>query len=135
MRLRPWARCCGSSVLGTPANWSLRVRGDLLRDRPHLLFDRSAVLRVAEQRIDPALGPVPAGNVVLEEELAEEDPGPDVGERLEGEDPVRRLDARRERGVVAQDALDDRPDRLVDEGDPDVVQLGHGEIMPWTGVP
>jgi trehalose 6-phosphate phosphatase len=46
---------------------------------------------------------------------------------------MRRLDARRENGVVAEDALDDLPDRLVDERDPDVVQLGHGRIMPGWG--
>ena len=108
----------------------LRIGGDLLRDRSHLLFDRGAVPRVAQQGIDPTLRPVPAGDVVVEQQLAEQDPRADVGERLEGEDAVRRLDARREDGVVAEDALDDLPDRLVDEGDPDFVKLGHGRIMP-----
>src|SRR5947209_1848099 len=46
---------------------------------------------------------------------------------------MRRLDARRQRGIISEDALDDLPDRLVDEGDPDVVQLGHGRIMPRAG--
>src|SRR3954451_7249303 len=100
----------------------LRVRGDLLGYRPHLLLDRGAVLRLAQQSFDSTLRPVPAGDVVVEEELPEQDPSADVGERLEGEDAVRRLDARRENGVVAEDALDDLPDRLVDEGDPNVVQ-------------
>src|SRR5579863_6756566 len=78
----------------------LRVGGDLLRDRSHLLLDRRAVLRIAQESVDPALRAVPAGDVVLEEQLAEQDPRADVGERLEGENAMRRLDARREDGVV-----------------------------------
>ncbi len=110
----------------------LRVGGDLLRDRPHFLFDRFAVLGIAEQGVDPALRAVPPGDVVVEEQLSEQDSRADVRERLEGEDAVRRLDARRQRGVVAEDALDDLPDRLVNEWDPDFVQLGHGRIMPGS---
>jgi trehalose 6-phosphate phosphatase len=111
----------------------LRIGGDLLRDGPHLLLDRGTVLRLAQERDDPALRPVPTGNVVVEEQLTEQDSRADVRERLEGEDAVRGLDARCEDGVVAEDALDDLPDRLVDEGDPDFVQLGHVRIMPLEG--
>lgn len=107
-----------------------RVGGDLLRNRPHLLLDRGAMLWIAQERIDPALGAVPAGDVVLEEQLSEQESSADIGERLEGDDAVRRLDERGQRGVVAEDALDDLPDRLVDKGDPDFAQLGHGRIMP-----
>ena len=106
------------------------VDGYLLRDRPYLALDRGAVGGVAEQRVDPALGAVPGGNVVLEEELAEQDAGADVRERLEGEDPMRRLDAGRERRVVAHDAVDDPADRLVYEWDPELVEVGHDRIMP-----
>jgi trehalose 6-phosphate phosphatase len=107
-----------------------RIRGDLLRHRPYLALDRVAVGRVAEERLDPALGAVPVGNVVVEQELAEQDPGADVRKGPEGEDPVRRLDARREGGVVSHDAVDDAADRLVHERDPELIEFGHDRIMP-----
>ena len=113
----------------------LRVGGDLLRDRPHLALDRGAVGRLAEQRVDPALRAVPVGQVVVEEELAEQDPRADVGERPEGEDPVRRLDLGRERGIVAHDAIDDAADRLVDEGNPELVEIRHAWIMAGPAYP
>src|SRR5579862_2253977 len=113
----------------------LRVSGDLLCDGSHLLLDRGTVLRLVQQCVNPVLGTVrtgavPTRDVVVEEQLPEQDPGADVGERLEREDAVRRLDAGGEDGVVAKDALDDLPDRLVDERDPDVVQFSHARIMP-----
>jgi trehalose 6-phosphate phosphatase len=108
----------------------LRIGGDLLRDRPHLTLDRGAVGGLAQQRVHPALRAVPGREVVVEEELAEQDAGADVGERLEGEDPVRRLDQGRERRVVAQDTVDDPADGLVDEWDPELVEVGHERIMP-----
>ena len=76
----------------------LRIGGDLFRDRPYLALDRGAVGGVAEQRVDPALRTVPGGDVVLEQELSEQEPRADVGERLEGEDAMRRLDAGRSAG-------------------------------------
>jgi len=108
----------------------LRVGDDFVRHRPHLALDRGAVGWVPEQRVDPVLGAVPVGDVVVEEELAEQDPGANVGERPEGEDPVRRLDLRRERRVLPDDALDDAADRLVDERDPELFEIGHLRIMP-----
>ena len=51
----------------------LRVGGDLLGDRAHLALDRGAVGGIAEQRVDPALRAVPVGDVVVEEELAEQE--------------------------------------------------------------
>ena len=108
----------------------LRIGGDLVRDRPYLALDRGAVGGVAEQRVDPALRAVPGGDVVLEQELPEEKAGADVGERLEGEDAMRRLDASRERGVIAHDAVDDPADWLVYEWDPELVEVGHNRIMP-----
>ena len=108
----------------------LRIGGDLLRDRPHLALDRGAVGGVAEQRLDPALRAVPGGDVVLEQELSEQESRADVGERLEGEDPVRRLDLGRERGIVTHDPIDDPADRLVYEWNPDLFEIGHDRIMP-----
>jgi len=64
------------------------------------------------------------------EELAEQQAGPDVGERLESEDPVRRLDAGRKDRVLAQDLVDDAADRLVYQRDPELVEVGHDRIMP-----
>ncbi len=107
----------------------LRVGGDLLGHRTNFALDRSTVGRLAEQGIDPALRAVPVGQVVVEEELAEQDPGADVGERPEGENPVRRLDLGREGRIIAHDAIDDAADRLVYEWDPELVEIGHAWIM------
>src|SRR5215468_10948305 len=113
----------------------LRVGGDLLRDVPYLALDRGAVGGIAEERVDPALGAVPVGNVVIEKELAEQDAGADVGERLEREDPVRRFDAGGERRILPQDPVDDAADRLVYERDPEFVEIRHDRIMPSGEVP
>ena len=108
----------------------LRVRGDLLRDRPYLALDRGAVRGVAEQCVDPVLRAVPVRDVVVEQELAEQDAGADVGERLEREDPMRCLHRGRKRRIVTQDAVDDPTDRFVYEWDPELVEIGHDRIMP-----
>ena len=108
----------------------LRVGGDLVRNGAHLALDRGAVGGLAEQRLDPALGAVPVGDVVVEEELTEQDPRADIGERPEGEDAVGRLDTRGERGVVPHDPVDDAADGFVDQGDPELVEIRHDRIMP-----
>jgi hypothetical protein len=108
----------------------LPIGGDLLRDRPHLALDCVAMGGIAQQSVDPGLGAVPVGDVMVEEQLAEQKAGADIGERLEGEDPVRRLHASRQRRVVAQDAVDDAADRLVDQRDPELAEFCHARIMP-----
>ena len=117
-------------VVGVP-----RVGGDLLRHRTHFALDRRTVGGLAQQRVDPALGSVPGGNVVVEEELAEEDPDPDVGECPEGEDPMRRLYLGGELRVVSHDPIDDAADRLVDQWDPELVEIRHGWIMAGPAYP
>src|ERR1700751_1735959 len=95
-----------------------RVGRDLLGHRSHLALDRRTVGRLTQQRVDPALGAVPRGDIVVEEELAEQDAGADVGERPEREDPVWRLDQGGERRILPHDAIDDAAYRLVDQWDP-----------------
>jgi hypothetical protein len=112
------------TVVGVP-----RIGGDLLRHGTHLAFDRGSVSGIAEQGVDPALGAIPVGDVVVEQELAEQEAGADVGKRPEGEDPVRRFDEGRERGVVPNYASDDPADRLIDQRDPELVEISHGWIM------
>src|ERR1700749_10880 len=107
----------------------LRIGGDLLRDRADFALDRRTVGRLAEQGVDPALRAVPVGQVVVEEQLAEQDPRADVGERPEGEDPMRRLALGRESRIVAAGAIDDAADRLVYEGNPELVEIRHAWIM------
>ena len=113
----------------------LRIGRDLFRNVAHLALDRGAVDGILEQRLDPALGAVPGGNVVLEQELAEQDSRPNVGERLEREDPMRRLDAGRECRILLQDTVDDAADRLVYKWDPEFVEIRHDRIMPGGEVP
>src|SRR5207302_1296439 len=50
----------------------LRIGRDLLGDRAHLGGERGAVLGVAHQGLDPALGSVVLGHVVLEEQTTED---------------------------------------------------------------
>src|SRR5581483_5377634 len=102
-----------------------RVGRDLLGDLPHLGGEHVVVARILEQRLDPALRAVVGGDVVVEEQLPERDPAADVGERAEREDPARRLDEPRDLGVLVDDLLDDRADRLVDERDPQLLVPGH----------
>jgi hypothetical protein len=113
----------------------VRIGGDLLRDEPNFMLDRGTVGGIAEQRFDPTLGTVPAGNVVVEQELAEQDAGADVGERLEGKDPVWSLEASRDSRILTQDTVDDLADRLVDQRNPQFVETSHGGSMPSREVP
>ena len=87
------------------------------------------MLRVPQQRVDPALGAVVGREIVVEEQLAEREPAADVGEGPEGEDAVGRLDELRDVGVLVEDLLDDRADRLVDQRNPELVEVGHARIM------
>src|SRR5581483_3301530 len=103
-----------------------RVGRDLLGHLPHLCRQGLVMLRVLEQCVDPALRAVVGGHVVVEEQLAELQSTADVGERPEGEDPVRRLDEPRDIGILVDDLLDDRADRLVDERDPELLGASHG---------
>src|SRR5205085_3581386 len=96
----------------------LRVGCDLLGDRADLAGQRRVVLGALEQGVDPALRTVVVRYIVVEEKLAEQEAGPDVGERPEGEDPVRRLDEPRDLRVLVLDLLHDRADRLVEGRNP-----------------
>ena len=78
--------------------------------------------RILQEQVDPAVRPVVGRQVVVEEQLAEHEADADVGERAEREHAVRRLDELPDLRVLALDLLDDAADRLVDEGDPDVVR-------------
>jgi trehalose 6-phosphate phosphatase len=112
-----------------------RVGGDLLCHRPYLALDRGAVGGVAKERVDPALGTVPVGDVMVEQELAEQDAGADVGEGPEGENPMRRLHAGRECGIVTHDAVDDAADGLVDQRDPELFEIRHDRIIAVSDRP
>ena len=48
------------------------IGGDFLRDCPHLVRERLVVRRILQQRVDPALGAVVVGHIVVEEQLAEQ---------------------------------------------------------------
>ena len=69
-----------------------RVGGDLLGDGAQLAHHGLPVPRVAQQRLDPGLRPVVLRHVVVDEQLAEHEPDPDVGERPEREDRLRARD-------------------------------------------
>src|SRR5438445_8342251 len=49
----------------------LRIGGDFLRDLPHLFRERVVMRRVLEERLDPALRPVVARHIVVEQQLPE----------------------------------------------------------------
>ena len=83
------------------------------------------VLRVTQQRLDPGLVSVLGGELLLEQELAQQDPDADVGERPEGEDAVRRADEPVDLRVLGLDPRDDVADRLVDERQPDLLGSCH----------
>ena len=102
-----------------------RVGRDLARDRTNLGRDRVAVRALREQLVDPGPGLVVGRQVVLDEQLAEQHPDPDVRERAEGERPPRPPHEPGDVGVLGLDAVDDAADRLVDEGHPDVLELAH----------
>src|SRR6266852_2519105 len=114
-------------IVGTerPLVRVLRIGGDFLRDGPHLVRESLVMGRARQQRLDPAVGAVVVGHVVVEEQLPEQEAAADVGERAEGENAVRRLDESRDLGVLVDDLLDDRADRLVDQRDPELVVFGH----------
>jgi hypothetical protein len=67
---------------------------------------------------------------VLHQQLAESEPDPDVGERLERQQAARPRDEGGELGVARDDLVDDRADRLVDEREPELIRRGHGRSMP-----
>ena len=90
--------------------------------------------RIAEQRPDPTRGAVVRGDVVLEQELAEQHAATNVRERSEREQAVGRLDEPRDVVVLAFDLLDDRADRLVDERNPEILDVGHHLIIARTRV-
>ena len=81
--------------------------------------DRRSVARLAQERLDPAFRQLGLGHLVLDQQLAEEQPDPDVGEGLEGEDHARRVDELGDLRIGDGDLVDDRADRLVDERDPE----------------
>ena len=86
-----------------------------------------ACAAVPQQRLDPGLGAVVARHVLVDQQLAEQDPHPDVRERPEGQDPARPGHERVDVGVLRLQLLDDRADRLVDERDPDGFLVGTSE--------
>src|SRR4051812_527822 len=94
MLLRECAEALAGCVVWTERLFVpvLRVRRDLLRDGADLGSECVVMRRVAQQRLDPALRAVVGGDVVLEQELPEDETAADIGERAEGEDPVRRRD-------------------------------------------
>src|SRR5262249_62201841 len=85
----------------------LRVGRDLFCDGAHFPMQRLVVPRIAEQRLDPRLVRVLRGALLLEEQLAEQDPDADIRKRLEREDPVRRADELLDLGVFGLDLRDD----------------------------
>ena len=96
----------------------LGVRANL-RDHPRLEFG------IPEQQVDPGFGAVVGLDVVLEQQLAEDEPDPDVSEGPEREQSLRRVDEHSDLGVIGLNLRHDRPDRLVDERDPDLLRLSH----------
>ena len=107
-----------------------RVGGDLVGHRPHRPDDLLAVRGLAQEELDPGVGPVVRRHIVLHEQLAEGEPDADVGERLEREQAARPRDEGGELGVGRDDLVDDGADRLVDEREPELIRRGHGRSMP-----
>src|SRR5207249_3921867 len=102
-----------------------RVGRDLLGDRTHLAGQRGVMLRSPEQRLNPAFGAVVLRHVVVEQQLAQHEPAPDVGERPEREEPARRLDEPSDLRILLLELPDDRADRFVDQRDPELVAVRH----------
>src|SRR5258707_1302035 len=102
-----------------------RIGGDFFCNGTKLVHDGLLVPWIAEQRLDPGLRPVVLRYVVVHEELPEQDPDPDVGERPKREDSVRRRDELVDLGVRRLQGADDRADRLVDQWDPELFLLTH----------
>src|SRR5437868_1403556 len=61
----------------------LRVARDPLRDGSHLGGQSRVVLRLAQERVHPALGAVVRRNVIVEQKLSEQQAAADVRERAE----------------------------------------------------
>ena len=83
------------------------------------------VLRVVQQRLDPALVRVLGRPFLLEQQLAEQDADADVRERAEREDTVRRTHEPVDFRVLRLEPRDDVADRLVDERKPDLLGARH----------
>ena len=103
----------------------LGVGGDLLRDGPHLAVQRIVVLRVTQQRLHPGLVRIFGSELLLEEQLAEQDPDTDVREGAERKDPMRRTDETVDLRILGLEPRDDVADRLVDERKPDLLGARH----------
>jgi len=84
------------------------------------------MLWVAQERLDPRLGAVVGRHVALDEQAAEQDADANVGEGAEGEELARRVDEAADLLVLVLHLLDDRPDGLLDEREPDLLlRPGH----------
>ena len=115
-RKRSRARLVGAERLVVRV---LRIRRDLLRYGAYLTVKGLVVLGVAQQRLDPVLVRVVGRALLLEEQLAQQDPDADVRERAEREDAMRRADELVDLRVLGLELRDDVADRLVDERKPD----------------
>src|SRR5205085_1659312 len=118
----------GASIVVRPERFVFGVAwigGELLRYRAQLPNDGGLVAVLAEERLDPRLGAVVGRHVAVDEEPAEDDADADVGERPEGERAACAGDELVDVRVLGLELLDDRPDRLVDERDPDVLGRAH----------
>ena len=112
----------------------LRVGGDVTRDRADLVLDRLSVRRVGQELVDPGARAL-VRHVVIDEQRAEQDPGPHVGESAKGELPARRVDQRGDLGILRLQAGDELPDGLVDERKPEIF-LGHAQsLVATSGAP
>ena len=102
---------------------------DLLRDGAHLFGDRLVVSGILEQNVDPALRTVVRREIVVEQELPQHEADSDIGERAKREDAPWRTDQTLDLRVLLLDLLDDRADRLVDQREPDLLELGHARSL------
>jgi hypothetical protein len=83
------------------------------------------VLRIAQQRLDPALVCLVRGEVLLEQQLTQENADADVRKRAERENPMRRADEAIDLGVLGLELRDDVADRFIDERKPDLFGTRH----------
>ena len=83
------------------------------------------VLRVTQENVDPRLGSVVRRHVVVEQQLAEQDADADIREGPKREESVRRVDEPVDLGVFRLDLSHERPDRLIDQRKPDLLEVGH----------
>jgi hypothetical protein len=103
----------------------LRVGRDLFGNGPHLAVEGGMVLRITEQRVHPVLVGVFGGELLFEEQLAEQDPDPDIGEGAKRENSMWRADKTLDLGILGLDPRDDVAHRLVDQGKPDLLGARH----------